>query len=275
MKYITGLILLFFTLTTLAHQPSRVVSLGGDITGIVYSLGAGDSLVGVDSTSTWPAQAQQLPNVGYVRQLSSEGILALRPDMVLATHDAGPPAVLEQLRQLAIPLQQLPVDYSAQGIINKVAIISEALHQAKTGKALITKLSEQAQTLQQAVDSMAYHPRVVSVLSVNSGLIVAGKNTAADAAIHLAGGRNVVAAYNGYKPLSNEALIELQPDVLLVMRTGADGSSALSSHGAVMLTPAGKKQQIFTVDGEKLLGFGIETLSQALELQQRLATIKP
>lgn len=51
----------------------RIVSLGGDVTEVIYALDAQRQLVAKDSTSTWPAAAQSLPDVGYIRQLNAEG----------------------------------------------------------------------------------------------------------------------------------------------------------------------------------------------------------
>lgn len=269
------LYLLMLTLTTHASKPAtnRVISLGGDVTGIVHALGATDSLVAVDSTSTWPAEVQQLPDVGYVRQLSTEGIVALTPSVVLATHDAGPPAVIEQLEQLGIAVTRLPPARDADGILRKVQLIGQALGKSQQANALTHRLQQQATTLQQAVDAMPHHPRVVFVMNAGTaGLMVAGKNTAADATIKLAGGTSVVTGYSGYKPLSDEALIQLQPDVLLVMQTSEHNAHAgLSSRVAVKHTPAGEHQQIFAVDGEGLLGFGVHTLELAQQLQTRLS----
>ena len=72
----------------------RIVSVSGATTEIVYALGAEKQLVGSDTTSLFPAAALQTPKVGYMRQLSAEGLLSLKPDAVITTHEAGPAAVL-------------------------------------------------------------------------------------------------------------------------------------------------------------------------------------
>lgn len=257
-----------------AQAASRVVSLGGDITGIVYALDAGDTLVGVDSTSFWPAQAQTLPNVGYVRQLSAEGILALHPDLIIATHDAGPPAVMQQLERLDQRLEILPSARDGHGIVQKVRLIGGLLERPAQTAKLIAQLQTEAETLQARVNAMPRHPRTVFIMNAGTtGLLVAGRDTAADAAITLAGGDNVVTAYRSYKPLSAESLILLKPEVLLVMDTQQHADDHLLDHPAVRQTPAGRHHQVIHVNGEKLLGFGVRTLSAATALQAQLARV--
>lgn len=106
--------------STPARAGERVVALGGDITATVYALGAGDMLVGVDSTSEWPVAARQLPDVGYVRQLGSEGVLSLRPTLVIATHDAGPPHTIAQLRATGVDVQVMPAVDSPQDMVARI-----------------------------------------------------------------------------------------------------------------------------------------------------------
>ena len=81
----------------------RIVSVGGALTEIVYALEAQGELVGVDTTSLYPVVAQQLPQVGYARTLSAEGVLSLAPTQLIATEEAGPQAVLRQVRDAGVP----------------------------------------------------------------------------------------------------------------------------------------------------------------------------
>ena len=85
------------------------MTISGAITEVVYALGAEGQLVGTDTTSLFPAAAQKTPKVGYLRQLSAEGILSLKPDAVIATSEAGPPVVLDQLRLFHDKVNQLRI----------------------------------------------------------------------------------------------------------------------------------------------------------------------
>jgi iron complex transport system substrate-binding protein len=274
--------LLIFALTPLVsatENPQRIVGLGGDITETIYALDAQTTLVGVDSTSEWPAAARELPNVGYVRQLNTEGILALRPTQVIATHDAGPAAVLEQLRQAGVQLTLLPPSRSPQEVMTKVDDIGRLLHREAQARALNTTLAQRYATLQSHVAAMSHHPRVVFLLSAGSGsFLAAGRETAADKAIALAGGDNVIQGYDGYKPLSSEALVAAAPDVLIVMSERADGAGDIAQVLAlpgVAQTPAGKRKQVSFVDGQALLGFGPRNADSELNLQSKFASLLP
>jgi iron complex transport system substrate-binding protein len=257
--------------------PQRVVALGGDITETIYALDAQQHLVGVDSTSEWPAVAKALPNVGYVRQLNAEGILALRPTQVIATHDAGPEAVLAQLRQAGVSVELLPPTHDPQDVLAKVQQIGHLLGSDAQAKALYAKLVQSYATLQSRVTAMPHHPRVIFLLSAGAGhLLAAGRETAADRAIALAGGTNAIQAYSGYKPLSAEALIAAAPDVLVVMSERSDGVGDIGQVLAlpgVALTPAGKRKQVLFVDGQALLGFGPRNAESELVLQGQLGNM--
>ena len=124
----------------------RVISIDGSITEIVYALGQQGRLVGVDTTSRYPAEAQQLPQVGYMRQLSVEGILSLQPELILTSEDAGPASVFEQLQAAGITIVRTPKDYSLEGVLNKVDVVAKALGQPATGNALKQQIEQQART---------------------------------------------------------------------------------------------------------------------------------
>ncbi|QRN53637.1 ABC transporter substrate-binding protein [Dyella caseinilytica] len=274
--------LLIFALAPLARAgdtPQRVVALGGDITETIYALDAQAKLVGVDSTSEWPAAAHQLPNVGYVRQLNAEGILALHPTQVIATHDAGPATVLEQLRQAGVTLDLLPPSRSPQDVMAKIDDIGHLLNSDAQARQLNAKLVQSYTALQSRVAAMPHHPRVVFLLSAGAGnFLAAGHDTAADRAIALAGGSNAIQAYSGYKPLSAEALVAAAPDVLVVMSERADGVGDIGQVLALpgmLQTPAGQRKHVIFVDGQALLGFGPRNADSELSLQGKFAATLP
>lgn len=121
-------LLLFIAFPLLSHAAvERLVTLGGDVTEIVYALDAEQSLVARDSTSSWPPAAQKLPDVGYLRQLNAEGILALRPQLVLASAQAQPSLVLHKVQASGVKVVNVPGGESLSAIDNKVAVIAEAL----------------------------------------------------------------------------------------------------------------------------------------------------
>lgn len=260
-----------------AASPERIVSLGGDITETIYALDAQSSLVGVDSTSEWPISAKALPDVGYVRQLAAEGVLSLRPQMIIATHDAGPPSVLVQLRSAGVRIETLPVTYTPDEVVAKVRTIGHLLGKDAAASQLADKIQAQYGELAKAVAMMPHHPRAAFMMSAGGGSpLLAGNDTAATHAIALAGGVNAVASYTGYKPVSAEAMAALAPDVIVLMRERADvlgGIDGVLKLPGVALTPAGKARRVILVDGQALLGFGPRNAEQELALQRELAAI--
>lgn len=272
-KFIATALLLFIPAVTVAAP--RVVALGGDITETVYALGAGSELVAVDATSTYPAQASSLPNVGYVRQLGAEGVLATRPTLVLATHDAGPPPVIAQLQAAHVDLEQFPATRTPADIVDKVRRIGDLLDRGAAANALANEITAQFTALGDLVERMPRHPRVVFLMSAGDGSpMAAGRDTAAARAMTLSGAVNAVDGYDGYKPISAEALVALAPDAIVMMRERSDGSvdGVLKVPGAAQ-TPAGKGRHVLFVDGQALLGFGPRTAKAAKDLQAQLAAL--
>ena len=107
---------------------SKIVVAGGSITEIVYFLGMEDKLVGVDITSNFPKEAKKLKSIGYLRNLSIEGILSLSPGLVLAEEDIGPPIIVNQLRKTSIDLRIIKEKNNLNGIHNKIMCISRILN---------------------------------------------------------------------------------------------------------------------------------------------------
>lgn len=259
--------------------PQRIVALGGDITETVYALDAQQLLVGVDSTSEWPEAAHKLPDVGYVRQLAAEGVLALRPQLILATADAGPPQVIAQLRAAGVPIEKMPVTYTPDAVVEKVRRIGQLLGRQEAAEQLAHQLEGEYATLANTVAAMPEHPRTVFLLSAGSGSpMAAGRDTAATHAITLAGGVNAADGFTGYKPVSAEALVALAPSVIVLMRERAEalgGVDGVLKLPGVAQTPAGQARRIVFVDGQALLGFGPRNAERELALQHEFATMRP
>jgi iron complex transport system substrate-binding protein len=258
---------------------SRIVSLGGDVTETIYAIHAQGELAAVDSTSTWPEAATKLPDVGYVRQLSAEGVLALRPDLILATHDAGPASVMTQLHDAGVRIETLPVSRSAADVESKIRTIGDLTGHDKEADALASDVARQFAALATAVAAMPSHPRTVFLMSTGQGSpMAAGRETAADRAIALAGGINAATGMEGYKAVSPEALVAMKPDAILLMKEregGVGGIDGVLRMPGVADTPAGKAHRIYFVEGQALLGFGPRTPAAASELQRRWATVTP
>lgn len=246
-----------------AAEASRIVSAGGAVTEIVHALGMSGRLVGVDTTSLYPPEVRGLPRIGYMRELSAEGIASLDPDLVLLGAGAGPPVVLDQLRALGVDLRVIPDDPSPAGLAAKVEAVGAALGREAEGHALAARLSERVAATGRAVDEMVRadgRPRVLFLMGIGRGSpMTAGERTAADAMIRLAGGVNAMAGYHGYKPASPEAILAAGPDFILVP---SDTVEALGGEAAVLALPqiagtrAAREGRLLSMDALYLLGFG-------------------
>ena len=251
----------------------RIVILGSDITEIVYALGAGDRIIAVDRASKYPPAAAAKPNVGYRRKLSVEGLVALGPDLILAAEDIGPPEAVDVLTSLAVPIVFVPEDNSREGIQRKIDLIAAALELHDRGGKLsgtviaafdsATKLTSDL-PLEQRKKVVFFHGLV--------RLTAAGAGTAADAIIRYAGGVNPMAAVDGYKAASEEKLVELAPDVILMMGDGKGGPTAedVFSIPALAATPAARTKALIVLDGAYMIGFGPRTADAIRDLAKAL-----
>ncbi len=247
-----------------AAQAERVVAIGGDITEIVYALGEGKRLVGADETSMYPfAETKALPKVGYMRNLAAEGILSLKPELIIATSLAGPPAVLEQLKDAKIKLVLVKSDESITGVYAKVDAVAAALGVTPKAAALKTSIEKRMTAVETALKSADSNAKAMFLLAQGpGGAMAAGKGTAADSMIKLAHATNVAAGFDGYKPLTPESAVALAPDIIIVAEhavTMLGGVDKLKLRPEIAITPAGKNNRIVVMDAQLLLGFGPRT----------------
>jgi iron complex transport system substrate-binding protein len=257
-----------------AQGPTRVVAVGGAVTEIVYALGAGERLVAVDTTSVYPETALKLPKVGYMRSLSAEGVLGMRPQAVIATAEAGPKSAIAQIETAGVPVTSVPSDHSLDTVRARVRKVAAALGLPGRGEELERRVVAQWTEAERAIAGYATRPRVLFLLahSGNSAM-VAGEDTAADAMIRYAGGTNAFAGVKGYKPLTAEAAIAAAPDVLLITTEGLEtvgGADRLWSRPGLALTPAGKSKRVVALDALYLLGFGPRLPQAVKDLAARL-----
>jgi iron complex transport system substrate-binding protein len=250
------------------------VSVGSSITEIVYALGAEKMLVGVDTTSLYPEAARKLPQVGYMRALSAEGVLSLKPTLIIATTAAGPAGALEQLKATGIEVMILPDLYDYDSVIAKIAAIGKVTGRVAEADAMIAKGREAMQSLEEKLATVKSHPRVLFLLSMTGGAPqAAGRDTAAAGIIKLAGGINAVDGYSGYRPLTPESVIASRADFVLVTRQTVEamgGKQAILDQPSLNRTPAGKAGRIIEFDTLLLLGFGPRTPEAARELAMAL-----
>lgn len=259
-----------------AGAAERVLAIGGAVTEIVYALGAGDLVVARDTTSSFPPEVEDLPDVGYMRALSPEGVMSVAPDLILAAEGAGPPETLAVLTSADIPLVTVPEGYDGAAIAAKISVIGAALHREAEAAVLTQQIAAEMQTVADRAGTVAgdRSKSVLFILSMQGGRILAsGRDTAADAVIALAGARNALTEFEGYKPLTDEAILAAAPDVILLMDRGGDTAQLdadLLAMPAVAATPAGQSRALVRMSGLYLLGFGPRTADAVADLSDRL-----
>ena len=261
------------------YDTSRIVSVGGDVTEILFEFGLGDKIVAVDTTSVFPQPSvSQKASVGYMRALSSEGVLAVGPTLILATDTAGPPEVVAALKASSVPFLTVGNPHTPEGVREKVELVAKIVGKTDAGQALAKRIGDDFATAAKSRERITKPVRALFLLSVQSGRALAGgRHTAADAMLALAGAENVITAFDGYKPLSGEAALSLEPDVIVVMQSAsghrtADPKGPIATEIAAIEglanTPAVKAGRVIEFDGSLMLQFGPRAPAAAQELMK-------
>lgn len=257
-----------------AEDAKRVVTLGGSVTEIAVALGAEALLVARDSTSSYPASITALPDVGYIRGLSPEGVLSVDPDLILAEADAGPPAAVDVLTAAGVPFLRVPGDPTPAGVVAKIKAVAEALGLQTEGDALAGSVQAGLTEAETRAAAVTDKKRVLFVLSLQSGRVMAGgEGSSAEGIIALAGGINAATGFAGYKQMTDEAILAAAPDLILMMDREGDlaiGNPDVMAHPTLSQTPAAQAGNIVRMDGLLLLGFGPRTPDAAKLLYDAL-----
>ncbi|KXO78468.1 heme/hemin ABC transporter substrate-binding protein [Brucella anthropi] len=252
---------------------SRIVSVGGSLTEIVYALGAEKMLAARDQTSIYPDAVKKLPDIGYMRQLAPEGVLSVNPTGILLLEGSGPQDTLDVLKKASVQMIVVPETYTGESVVKKIEIVGKALGLEDKAKTLAAEVSRDIEAAEKAASGNSSRKRVLFVLSAPGGRMMAsGTGTAANGMIELAGGENVITEYHGYKQLTDEAVEKAAPDMILMMDTGSDGMTpeSLLKNPVIAATPAGRDKNIVSMEATYLLGFGPRTGAAIRDLSAKL-----
>ena len=244
-----------------SELPQRWVSAGGALSEWVTALGGESKLVGVDTTSQHPESLKALPSIGYQRQLSAEGILSLRPQVLVGTEEMGPPPVLAQIRGAGMQVEMFSAEPDLPTLKGNLQHLGKLLGSEAKANELFTgyeQALERQKTWVTKAQATQKAPGVLLLLGHAGGKpLIAGKDTAADWLLQQAGGRNL-ATHTGYKPFSVESLAGLSPDVLVFADralTGDAARAALFKENPILAsTPAAKHGRVFELDPTLLVG---------------------
>jgi len=256
-----------------AAEPSRVVSLGGSVTEIVYGLGEGDRLVGDDLSSLYPEAATKLPRVGYYRAVPVEGVLSLKPDLVLASEQAGPPDALKRLAGVGVRVVTVSDAPSVDSLKARIRAVAEALGVAPAGERMVDEVTRE---LARAEAIPATRARALLLLNRTGTPQGAGRDTAANEVMHLAGLVNVLDGQQGYKPLSAEAIGALGPDLIVVTKASLDAGGGMDKFLAqpgIAGSQAAAKRRVVVMDDLLILGMGPRLPLALTQLKQEVAHV--
>lgn len=267
-----GLFLFIFCLNSLINLSlanERIVISGGSLTEIVFALGAGNQVVGVDKTSSYPDAVKQLPQIGYWKLLNIEGILSLKPSLFITLSDVEPDNVISQVAKAnvdVLSLQRIP------GTVNLLYLniekIADKLNKQTEGKQLISRIKNNLAQIQEKISNHSKKAKVLFLMSMGGTNSVAGKNTTADALITIAGGENL-AKHTSYKNYTAESLIAMNPEIIILNKNSIEqlgGIEKLNTIAGITETSAYKNHRIITIDDSYLFGIGprVDEVSQIL-----------
>ncbi|URM29812.1 ABC transporter substrate-binding protein [Pseudomonas frederiksbergensis] len=246
---------------TAAELPQRWVSAGGALSEWVSALGGESKLVGVDTTSQHPESLKALPSIGYQRQLSAEGILSLRPQILVGTEEMGPPPVLSQIRSAGVQVELFSAQPDLATLRGNLQHLGKLLGAEDRASQVFLSYQQQLDQQQARVSQAQLKhkaPGVLLLLGHAGGKpLIAGKDTAADWLLQQAGGHNL-ATHTGYKPFSVESLASLNPEVLVFADralTGDAARAALFKENPILSsTRAAKDGRVMELDPTLLVG---------------------
>lgn len=260
--------------TETADSTPRWVTVGGSVTETLAALGVESNIVATDVTSMYPEQMNSLPKVGYTSKLSAEAILSVNPTHLWGLENIGPPTALEQLETAGVEVKLFKHESTVEGAKALINELGAATNTTEKAQELIGSMEQELDGLNAKLASKTSTPKVLFIYARGQGVLnVAGENTAAGTMIELAGGENAVTGFEGFKPLTAEAVAAAQPEVILLPAGGLEalgGVEGLMEVPGVAATPAAKNERILTQDDLLLLGFGPRLGEAATSLAQAL-----
>jgi len=252
------------------QNSSRIVVAGGSITEIIYFLNSEEKIVALDVTSNYPEKAKELPSIGYVRNLSAEGILSMNPSIVFGEDDMGPPGVIKQLRDINIDLRIIPEEKTIDGILDKIYCIASIIDKVPNAESKInsTLIPDILSIEKRLLTSTLIPKRVMFIFSIKGNkIIVAGSGTSGDGFIKMTGSENIFSTIEGWKSVSQEAIIKENPNYVIMSKRDLHNSKtikSISENPIFKNIRAFEEQNIIFDDAMAMLGFGPRTIKSVL-----------
>ena len=254
-----------------AKNSNSIVVAGGSITEIIYFLNLQNKLVGVDITSNYPLKAKKLPSIGYIRNLSIEGLLSLKPNLILAEESIGPPIIVKQLNKTSVEFRIIKNNYTLEGINEKFLCISKILDVEIKNNIDYKKFVNNVKKLKSFVKNNNKEKKDILLILMMKGTspIIAGKNTSGHGFIKMIGQNNSMDKVSGWKPVSSEQILIANPNYIIVTKRALKDFTSIEKFlklPGISSTKAAKNKNVFIKDGMSLLGYGPRTINVAKEI---------
>ena len=254
-----------------AKNSNSIVVAGGSITEIIYFLNLQNKLVGVDITSNYPLKAKKLPSIGYIRNLSIEGLLSLKPNLILAEESIGPPIIVKQLNKTSVEFRIIKNNYTLEGINEKFLCISKILDVEIKNNIDYKKFVNNVKKLKSFVKNNNKEKKDILLILMMKGTspIIAGKNTSGHGFIKMIGQNNSMGKVSGWKPVSSEQILIANPNYIIVTKRALKDFTSIEKFlklPGISSTKAAKNKNVFIKDGMSLLGYGPRTINVAKEI---------
>jgi iron complex transport system substrate-binding protein len=259
----------FMLMVSLVHSKQRIVSAGGSVTEILFELGLGDQIIAVDSSSTFPTEMQNKPQIGYFRSLSAEGVLALNPTLIAGSNGAGPDETLAQILQAGVNVKVFKQEsYSLESWKSYMTEVATYFEVQEKADAIIKRVSKKLATLSTSHKSVDTIKAIFLLGLGERGPIAAGKKTVPNMLFNMANMENMVTQYEGFKPYSTEELIKNKPDLIVMPAHVAKklgGRDQICKSMIIKLATKNQGCKLLIMDPLLALGFGTR-IDQAVEM---------
>ena len=243
-----------------APAKRKIITAGSAITEVVCALGHCDDIIATDRTSIYPEKMLSLPSIGYRNSINAENIIAQGPDLVLAEKGYVKAEIIDQLESTKIEFHALPDPLSFDDTKTLIRKIAKILGEGPKGESLIEGMELEWQEIESSLSTVSKRPKLLFVLAHNPGAqMIAGSDTFAENLFKMASAQNAVPQLKGFKPLNAEALINANPDYVVLgnkaLATLGGKKGALEIPGMTQ-TAAGKKLQFVSLDLVMMSNFG-------------------
>jgi iron complex transport system substrate-binding protein len=246
------------------RQGLRIVSVSKQLTEIIFAVGGDTALVGVDISSTWPPAAKKITAVGYHRALNPEGIISLNPTVVWNDGNWGPPATIEQLKKVGIPLRTFDGGSTIDSTKQLIRQIAAEFHNSHAGDSICDQLDKDMTRADSLRKTYRDTPRVMIInfgQAANQYFVLNHRGTQQQM-LEWAGAINVADTAQKWKNLSAEVIAKEQPDVILATDYGFDLQGSIGKFKqlpGVALSPAARNNRIYRIEEHDLVYLGPRT----------------